>query len=52
MNVQRLLAPTLLGFCYFAAAAFAVALTRYEGGVAFVWLATAILAAESGTPRV
>ena len=46
MNVQRFLAPTLLGLCYFAAAAFAVALTRFEGGVAFVWLATAILAAD------
>lgn len=36
----------MLGLCYFAAAAFAVALTRFEGGVAFMWLATAILAAD------
>ncbi|MCY7279776.1 MAG: diguanylate cyclase, partial [Sphingomonas bacterium] len=46
MNLQRFLAPAMLGFCYFAAAGFAVALTRFEGGVAFVWLATSILAAE------
>ena len=46
MNILRLLPPALLGCCYFAAAGFAVALTRYEGGVAFLWLATAILAAD------
>ncbi len=46
MNLQRFLAPVVLGLCYFAAAGFAVALTRFEGGVAFIWLATSILAAD------
>lgn len=44
--MHRFLAPTMLGLCYFAAAAFAVALTQFEGGVAFMWVATAILAAD------
>ena len=46
MTVQRLLASLWLGLAYCAAAAFAVVLTRFEGGVAFVWLATAILTAD------
>ena len=44
------LAPPLrlivLGLAYFAAAALAVSLTRYDGGVAFLWIATAFLIAE------
>ncbi|MEO6580540.1 MAG: MASE1 domain-containing protein, partial [Sphingomicrobium sp.] len=46
MNIQRFLPLALLGAAYFAAAAFAVLLTRFNGGVAFFWLATSILAAE------
>lgn len=43
----------MLGLCYFAAAGLAVALTRFDGGVAFIWLATSILAADlmSRPPR-
>lgn len=46
MSIQRFLPPVFLGLCYFAAAAFAVGLTRFDGGVAFIWLATSILAAD------
>ena len=35
-----------LGFAYFAAASLAVSLTRYDGGVAFLWIATSFLIAE------
>ena len=46
MTIQRLIPQLSLGLCYFAAAAFAVVLTRFDGGVAFIWLATSILAAD------
>ena len=46
MTVRRFLSSLWLGLAYFAAAAFAVALTRFEGGVAFIWLATSFLAAN------
>ncbi len=46
MALQRFLPSVLLAGCYFAAAAFAVALTRFEGGVACLWLATSILTAD------
>ncbi|MCY7272049.1 MAG: diguanylate cyclase [Sphingomonas bacterium] len=36
----------MLGSCYFAAARLAVGLTRFDGGVAFLWLATSILATD------
>ncbi|MES2001502.1 MAG: diguanylate cyclase [Pseudomonadota bacterium] len=36
-------ADYLLALAYFAAASLMVATTRFEGGVAFVWIATAIL---------
>ena len=51
-RIERLIAPTLLGICYFAAAGAAVALTRFDGGVAFLWGATALLIAQLSTqPR-
>lgn len=46
MTTTRFLNPLLLGWTYFAAAAFAILLTRFEGGVAFIWISTAILAAD------
>lgn len=46
MTIARILPPVLLGSAYFAAAAFAVLLTRYEGGVACLWIATSVLAAD------
>ncbi len=46
MIVSRFLPPALLGCCYFAAAAAAVVLTRFDGGVAYLWLATSILTAD------
>lgn len=46
MTIQRVHAPLLLGLSYFVAAAFAVMLTRFDGGVAFIWLGTSILAAD------
>ena len=36
----------ILGIAYFAAAALTVSLTRYDGGVAFLWIASAFLIAE------
>lgn len=36
----------MLGLAYFLAAALAVSLTRYGGGVAVIWIATAILLAD------
>ncbi|MEO7240775.1 MAG: MASE1 domain-containing protein, partial [Sphingomicrobium sp.] len=42
----------VLGGAYFVAASLAVALTRYDGGVAFLWFATAILLADlTSRPR-
>ncbi|MEO5972574.1 MAG: diguanylate cyclase [Sphingomicrobium sp.] len=35
-----------LAIAYFAAASLAVALTRYDGGVAFLWIATPLLIAD------
>lgn len=35
-----------LGVAYFLAASLALASTRYEGGVAFIWVATALLIAD------
>ncbi|MES2905087.1 MAG: diguanylate cyclase [Pseudomonadota bacterium] len=46
MIATRFLPPILLGCSYFIAAAFAVLLARYEGGVAYLWIATAVLAAD------
>lgn len=46
MTLRNLLSLVLLGSCYFAAAAAAVLLTRFDGGMAFVWLAAAILIAD------
>lgn len=37
------------GFAYFIAAAVPIALTRLDGGVAFVWIATALLTAKLRT---
>ena len=46
MTISRFLSPALLGCCFFAAAAAAVMLTRFDGGVAYLWLATSILTAD------
>ena len=41
-----------LGIVYFVAASLALSLTRYEGGVAFIWVACALLIADLlRTPR-
>ena len=46
MNSPRFTIQDLvLGVAYFCAATLAIVLTRYDGGVAFLWLATAILLA-------
>ncbi len=46
MNSPRFTVQDLiLGVAYFCAATLAIVLTRYDGGVAFLWLATAILLA-------
>ena len=51
-RIDRLIAPTVLGLCYFAVAGAAVGLTRFDGGVAFLWGATALLIAQLSTkPR-
>lgn len=42
LSVQHL----LFGIAYFAAAAAPIAMTRLDGGVAFVWIATALLMAK------
>ena len=46
MNISLALSKVPLGIAYFAAASLAMTLTRYEGGVAFLWLACAILIAD------
>ncbi|WP_309601790.1 diguanylate cyclase [Sphingomonas sp.] len=46
MTISRFLPPALLGCCYFVAAVAAVLLTRFDGGVAYLWLATSILTAD------
>lgn len=42
----RKLAPVPVAVAYFAAASLSVAFTRYDGGVAYLWIATSILIAE------
>ncbi|MEA1071500.1 diguanylate cyclase [Sphingomonas sp. LY160] len=39
-------APLSIGFAYFLAASATVALTRFDGGVAFLWLASSLLIAH------
>ena len=46
MNWSLAWSKVPLGIAYFAAASLAVALTRYEGGVAFIWVAGALLIAD------
>ncbi|RST30493.1 sensor domain-containing diguanylate cyclase [Sphingomonas ginkgonis] len=46
MSSVRPLTLARLGIVYFLLAALAVRLTRYDGGVAFLWLATSYLIAE------
>ena len=46
MTFARLFPPVPLGTAYFAVAAFTVLLTRYEGGVAYLWIATSVLVAD------
>jgi diguanylate cyclase (GGDEF)-like protein/PAS domain S-box-containing protein len=49
---RRLLRPAAFGGCYFAAAAATVGSTRFGGGVACLWIASAVLlAALTTTPR-
>ncbi len=40
------LAPALIGLLYFVAAALALSVSRYEGGLAFIWGANALLMAQ------
>ncbi|WP_140872589.1 GGDEF domain-containing protein [Sphingomonas oligophenolica] len=40
------LAAALMGVLYFALAAFTIRFTRFDGGVAFVWVSTALLLAR------
>ncbi|MEC3909950.1 diguanylate cyclase [Sphingobium sp. CR2-8] len=44
-------APFATGGCYFVAAALALMLSRFEGGLAFIWGANALLMAELLTSR-
>ena len=46
MLLTSLVRYLLLGLAYFAAAALTISVTRYDGGVAFLWIATSFLIAE------
>lgn len=46
MSWPALIRPSVLGLAYFVAASLAVSLTRYDGGVAFLWVASSLLIAE------
>ena len=49
---RRAIAALPVGIAYFIAASIAVAVTRFDAGVAFIWVATAILTARLTTePR-
>ena len=48
---RHIAAIAALGFAYFIAAAGTISATRYDGGGAFVWVATAILTARLTTTR-
>ena len=51
-SFRRAFAPAVLGVCYFAIAGATIATTRFGGGVACLWVATAVLlAALSTSPR-
>lgn len=41
-----LIRQTCLGLAYFAAASLTIALTRYDGGIAFLWVAASLLIAD------
>ncbi len=43
--------PATFGLAYFAAAAGTIATTRFEGGMAFLWVATSLLIARLDTTR-
>ena len=45
-------APVITGCVYFAAASFTVSISRFEGGLAFIWIANAFLMAELLTTRM
>ena len=46
MNTSFVLSKLPLGIAYFIAASAALSLTRYDGGVAFLWVASALLIAD------
>ncbi|MDQ3078943.1 MAG: diguanylate cyclase [Pseudomonadota bacterium] len=46
MNISLALSKLPLGIAYFIAASAALTLTRYDGGVAFLWVACALLIAD------
>lgn len=48
---QSPFAPVITGCVYFAAASFTVSISRFEGGLAFIWIANAFLMAELLTTR-
>ena len=50
-NPQSPFAPVITGCVYFAAASFTVSISRFEGGLAFIWIANAFLMAELLTTR-
>lgn len=52
MNISLAVSKLPLGMAYFVAASLALTLTRYDGGVAFLWVACALLVADLlRTPR-
>jgi len=52
MNTSLAMSKVPLGIAYFVAASLALTLARYEGGVAFLWVACALLIADLlRTPR-
>lgn len=51
-NPQSLAAPVVTGCVYFAAATLSVSVSRFEGGLAFIWGANAFLMAELLTSRI
>lgn len=46
MNISLAVSKLPLGIAYFLAASAALTLTRYDGGVAFLWVACALLIAD------
>ena len=53
MSVQRaeLMRSALIALVYFLVSAVTVKLTRFDGGVSFIWVSNAVLLAELSTRR-